>query len=59
MSIFLLLNLVRLSLRTADVFPVIASLPPKNLFFWRERRDDQKCICCSQAKFGWNYDRCK
>ena len=37
MSIFLLLNLVRLSLRTADVFPVVASLPPKNIFFFGGR----------------------
>ena len=31
------------SLRTADAFPVVASLPP------RERSDDRKCVCCSQA----------
>ena len=31
------------SLRTADAFPVGASLPR------RERSDDQKCVCCSQA----------
>ena len=31
------------SLRTADAFPVIASLP------LRERSDDRKCVCCSQA----------
>ena len=30
------------NLRTADVFPVVASLPPKS--------DDQKHVCCSQAK---------
>ena len=34
------------SLRTADVFPVVASLPPKNM----ERSDDRKYVCCSQAK---------
>ena len=34
------------SLRTADAFPVVASLPPKNS---DERSDDQKCVCCSQA----------
>ena len=31
------------SLRTADGFPVVASLPR------RERSDDRKCVCCSQA----------
>ena len=36
-----------LSLRTADAFPVVASLPP--LSFRRERKDDRKCVCCSQA----------
>ena len=35
------------SLRTADAFPVVASLPPKNSV--RERSDDRKCVCCSQA----------
>ena len=30
------------SLRTADAFPVVA--------FRRERSDDWKCVCCSQAK---------
>ena len=34
------------SLRTADAFPVVATLPPKN----RERSDDRKRVCCSQAK---------
>ena len=29
------------SLRTADAFPVV---------FQRERGDDRKCVCCSQAK---------
>ena len=39
------------SLRTADAFPAVASLPPKNSvsIFRRERSDDQKCVCCSQA----------
>ena len=37
MSIFLLLTLVRLSLQTADVFPVIASLPPKKICFFGGR----------------------
>ena len=36
--------LVFASLRTADAFPVVASLP-------RERSDDRKCVCGSQAKF--------
>ena len=31
------------SLRTADAFPVVVSLPR------RERSDDRKCVCCSQA----------
>ena len=35
------------SLRTADAFPVVASLPPKN----SERSDDRKCVCGSQATF--------
>ena len=34
------------SLRTADVFPVVASLPPKNT----GESDDWKYVCCSQAK---------
>ena len=34
------------SLRTADTFPVVASLP---LLVRRERSDDRKCVCCSQA----------
>ena len=33
------------SLRKADAFPVVASLP-----FRRERSDDRKCVCCSQAR---------
>ena len=37
------------SLRTADAFPVVASLPPKNSHFWRERSEDRKCVCCSHA----------
>ena len=35
---------VNSSLRTADVFPVVASLPPK------ERSDDRKYVCRSQAE---------
>ena len=35
------------SLRTADVFPVVDSLPSKNL---RERSDDRKYVCGSQAR---------
>ena len=37
---------------TADVFPVVASLPPKNSYFSEgvHRTDDRKCVCCSQAK---------
>ena len=35
---------VNTSLRTADVFPVVASLPSK------ERRDDRKYVCRSQAE---------
>ena len=38
----------RPSLRTADVFPVVTSLPPINIF-WRERSDDRKYVCVSQA----------
>ena len=37
------------SLRTAGAFPVVASLPPKIAIFRRERCDDRKCVCCSQA----------
>ena len=33
------------SLRTADAFPVVASLASAK----RERSDDRKCVCCSQA----------
>ena len=32
------------SLRSADVFPVVASLP------WRKRSDDRKYVCASQAR---------
>ena len=35
----------RCSLRSADVFPVVASLP----LFGRERSDDRKYVCASQA----------
>ena len=37
------------SLRTADAFPVVASLPPKNSYFRTGRSDDRKCVCYSQA----------
>ena len=39
------------SLRTADVFPVVASLPPKNnvVTFRREKSYNRKYVCCSQA----------
>ena len=33
------------SLRTADAYPVVASLASAK----RERSDDRKCVCCSQA----------
>ena len=36
--------LLKISLRTADVFPVVASLN-----FWRERSDDWKYVCCLQV----------
>ena len=39
----------RYSLRTTDVFPVVASLPPKNNI---EGSDDRKYVCCSQAMVG-------
>ena len=35
------------SLRSADVFTVVASLPPK---------DDQKYVCASQATFNKNFN---
>ena len=38
----------RSSLPTANVFPVVASPPPKNNS-WRERSDDRKYVCSSQA----------
>ena len=47
-SVIHLLNnwgLVWASLRSADAFPVVASLR-------RERSDDRKCVCASQATFG-------
>ena len=37
------------SLRSADVFPVVTSLPPKDNIFRRERGDDRKYACASQA----------
>ena len=37
------------SLRSAGVFPVVASLPPKISYFWRERSDNQIYVCTSQA----------
>ena len=39
-------------LRTADAFPVVASLPPENSYFSEGEKlsDDRKCVCCSQAK---------
>ena len=39
------------SMRTADAFPVVASLPPKNS---DAISDDRKCVCCSQATKGTN-----
>ena len=35
--------------RSADVFPVVAYLPPKINFVWRERSDDRKYVWTSQA----------
>ena len=49
------------NLRTADAFLVVASLPPKNSYFRRERSDDRKCVCCSQARSttdSTNYRKC-
>ena len=51
---FLLVSKIRedsssLSLRTADVFPVVPSLPPK-VNFRRERSDERKYVCGSQAR---------
>ena len=37
------------SLRSADVFPVVASLPPKIVNFRRGRCNDWKYVCASQA----------
>lgn len=37
------------SLRTADVLPVITSLPLKNKFL--QRSNDQKYVCSSQARY--------
>ena len=42
-------------MRSADVFPVVASLPPE-INFWRERSDDRKYVCRSQAK--WSVTNC-
>jgi len=42
-------NLATASLRTADVFPVVASLPTKIVIFRRERSDDRRYVCSSQA----------
>ena len=40
------------SLRTEDVFPVVASLPPKNnVYFRRKKSNDRKYVCGSQATF--------
>ena len=36
---------VRKDVRSTDVFPVVASLP----IFRRERSDDRKYVCASQA----------
>ena len=40
-------------LRTADAFPVVASPPPI-----RERNDDRKCVCCSQATIELVLQQC-
>ena len=40
---------VQVSLRSAGVFPVVASLPPKIVNFRRERSNDRKYVCASQA----------
>ena len=47
--------LVIRGMRSADVFPVVASLPPE-INFWRERSDDRKYVCRSQAK--WSVTNC-
>ena len=46
-----LVILVTPNLRTADIFLVVASVPLENnvVIFRRERSDDQKYVCCSQA----------
>ena len=41
--------ILKFSLQTADEFPVVVSLPPLQ----RERSDDWKCVCCSQANLNW------
>ena len=38
----------KLSLRTADVFPVVASLPPK-------RRDDRKYVCRWRGRVSFTF----
>ena len=40
---------LKLSLRTADVLPVVASLPPKKSRERGDDPDDRKYVCCSQA----------
>ena len=37
------------SLRTADILPVVTSLPPKNKFL--QRSNNQKYVCGSQARY--------
>ena len=41
-----LLNIAMLSLRTADAFPVVASLPPKNSYFseGEKRRPEMRLL---------------
>ena len=41
--------ILKFSQQTADAFPVVVSLPPLR----RERSDDWKCVCCSQANLNW------
>ena len=41
----------RVSLPTADAFPVVASLPPKNSYC-SEGEKRRKCVCCSQASLS-------
>ena len=47
------------NMRTADAFPVVPSLPRKNsdAIFRRERSDDRKCVCCSQATSCQTFNR--